>query len=78
MAFKEKLRGIDVLVMDDVQFLQGKSIQQEFCHTLNALMDAGKQVVIAADRAPSDLESSGRAGALPPCGRSGGGDGAAR
>lgn len=57
LAFKDKLRGIDVLVIDDIQFLQGKSIQQEFCHTLNALLDAGKQVVIAADRAPSDLES---------------------
>lgn len=57
LAFKDKLRGIDVLVIDDIQFLQGKSIQQEFCHTLNALLDAGKQVIIAADRAPSDLES---------------------
>ena len=57
MAFKEKLRGIDVLVIDDVQFLQGKSIQHEFCHTLNALIDAGRQVVIAADRPPSDLEA---------------------
>ena len=57
IAFKEKLRGIDVLVIDDVQFLQGKSIQQEFCHTLNALIDAGRQVVIAADRPPAELES---------------------
>jgi chromosomal replication initiator protein len=57
IAFKEKLRGIDVLVIDDVQFLQGKSIQQEFCHTLNALIDAGRQIVIAADRPPGDLES---------------------
>src|SRR5205814_1526752 len=57
IAFKEKLRGIDVLVIDDVQFLQGKSTQVEFCHTLNALIDAGRQVVIAADRPPSDLES---------------------
>lgn len=57
IAFKEKLRAIDVLVIDDVQFLQGKSIQQEFCHTLNALIDAGRQVVIAADRPPGDLES---------------------
>jgi chromosomal replication initiator protein len=57
LAFKERLRGIDVLVIDDVQFLQGKSIQQEFCHTINALIDAGKQIVIAADRPPADLES---------------------
>jgi chromosomal replication initiator protein len=57
LAFKEALRAIDVLVIDDLQFLQGKSTQAEFCHTLNALIDAGRQVVIAADRPPSDLES---------------------
>ena len=57
IAFKEALRAIDVLVIDDLQFLQGKSTQAEFCHTLNALIDAGRQVVIAADRPPSDLES---------------------
>ncbi|MET0606797.1 MAG: chromosomal replication initiator protein DnaA [Beijerinckiaceae bacterium] len=57
LAFKDKLRGIDLLVIDDVQFLQGKSVQHEFCATLNALLDAGKQIVIAADRAPSDLEN---------------------
>ena len=57
LAFKEALRGIDVLVIDDLQFLQGKSTQAEFCHTLNALIDGGRQVVIAADRPPSDLES---------------------
>jgi chromosomal replication initiator protein len=57
IAFKESLRGIDVLVIDDLQFLQGKSTQAEFCHTLNALIDAGRQVVIASDRPPSDLES---------------------
>ena len=56
-AFKEKLRGIDLLILDDVQFIQGRTIQQEFGHTLNALIDAGRQVVIAADRPPSDLES---------------------
>jgi chromosomal replication initiator protein len=57
IAFKEKLRAIDVLVIDDIQFLQGKSIQHEFCHTFNALIDAGRQVVIAGDRTPGDLES---------------------
>jgi chromosomal replication initiator protein len=57
LAFKERLRGIDLLILDDVQFIQGKSIQQEFGHTLNALIDAGRQVVVAADRPPADLES---------------------
>lgn len=57
LAFKERLRDIDMLIIDDVQFLQGKSIQQEFCHTINALIDAGRQVVVAADRPPSDLET---------------------
>src|SRR5207253_5517077 len=56
LAFKEALRGIDVLVIDDLQFLQGKATQGEFCHTLNALIDAGRQVVVAGDRPPADLE----------------------
>jgi chromosomal replication initiator protein len=57
LAFKDALRGIDVLVIDDLQFLQGKSTQVEFGHTLNALVDSGRQVVVAADRPPSDLET---------------------
>ncbi len=57
LAFKEAVRAIDVLVIDDLQFLQGRSIQAEFCHTLNTLIDAGRQVVIASDRLPADLES---------------------
>jgi chromosomal replication initiator protein len=57
LAFKEAVRAIDVLVIDDMQFLQGRSTQAEFCHTLNTLIDAGRQVVIASDRPPSDLES---------------------
>jgi chromosomal replication initiator protein len=57
IAFKEALRGIEALIIDDLQFLQGPKVQLEFCHTLNALVDAGRQVVIAADRTPSELES---------------------
>ncbi len=56
-AFKEKLRTIDLLLIDDMEFLQGKTFQQEFCHTLNSLIDGGKQVVVAADCAPPLLES---------------------
>jgi len=57
LAFKDVLRGINVLIIDDLQFLQGKQTQAEFSHTLNALIDAGRQVVIAADRPPGDLET---------------------
>jgi chromosomal replication initiator protein len=57
LAFKENLRGIDLLLIDDLQFLQGRQIQQEFCHTLNSLIDNARQVVIAADRLPVELEA---------------------
>ena len=57
LSFKESLRNIDLLIIDDMQFLQGKSIQHEFCHLLNTLLDSAKQVVVAADRAPWELES---------------------
>ena len=57
IAFKESLRTIDLLIFDDAQFLQGRVIQSEFGHVLNSLIDAGRQVVIAADRPPSELES---------------------
>ncbi|OLL53301.1 chromosomal replication initiator protein DnaA [Bartonella henselae] len=57
LSFKEQLRDIDLLIIDDMQFLQGKSIQNEFCHLLNMLLDSAKQVVVAADRPPSELES---------------------
>ena len=57
IAFKEALRSIDLLIFDDAQFLQGKAIQAEFGHALNALLDSGRQVVVAADRPPSDLEA---------------------
>ncbi|MGL4490589.1 MAG: chromosomal replication initiator protein DnaA [Rhizobiaceae bacterium] len=57
LSFKEQLRDIDLLIIDDMQFLQGKTIQNEFCHLLNMLIDSARQVVVAADRAPSELES---------------------
>ncbi|MEP3277792.1 MAG: chromosomal replication initiator protein DnaA [Stappiaceae bacterium] len=57
LAFKDKLRGIDLLLIDDMQFLHGKQVQQEFCHTLNSLIDGARQVICAADRAPADLET---------------------
>ena len=57
VAFKESLREIDLLLIDDVQFLQGKSPQQEFGHLLNLLIDGARQVVVAADRPPAELES---------------------
>ncbi|OLP57536.1 chromosomal replication initiation protein DnaA [Rhizobium rhizosphaerae] len=57
LSLKETLRNIDLLIIDDMQFLQGKSIQHEFCHLLNMLLDSAKQVVVAADRAPWELES---------------------
>ncbi|MBT9292804.1 chromosomal replication initiator protein DnaA [Prosthecodimorpha staleyi] len=57
IAFKDGLRGIDLLLIDDMQFLQGKQVQQEFCHTLNSLIDGARQVVVAGDRPPVELET---------------------
>ena len=57
IAFKEQVRGIDLLLIDDIQFLQGQKMQAEFTHTLNALLDGSRQVVIACDRAPGELET---------------------
>jgi chromosomal replication initiator protein len=57
MEFKEQLRSVDVLMIDDLQFLIGKdNTQEEFFHTFNALVDAGKQIVVSADKSPSDLQ----------------------
>ncbi|MUG90226.1 chromosomal replication initiator protein DnaA [Bombella sp. ESL0385] len=56
MEFKEQLRSVDVLMIDDLQFLIGKnSTQEEFFHTFNALVDAGRQIIVSADKSPSDL-----------------------
>jgi chromosomal replication initiator protein len=55
--FKDYFQSIDVLLIDDFQFLQGKSMQQEFCHTFNSLVDNKRQVIVAADVPPAQLES---------------------
>ena len=56
-GFKELFRSVDVLMVDDVQFIAGKeSTQDEFFHTFNALIDNGKQIVISADRAPGEID----------------------
>lgn len=56
LSFKDILREIDVLVIDDLQFLNGTKVHEEFGHTITTLVDSARQVVIAADRAPADLE----------------------
>ena len=55
--FKDYFQSIDVLLIDDFQFLQGKTMQQEFCHTFNSLVDNKRQVIVAADVPPAQLES---------------------
>jgi chromosomal replication initiator protein len=57
LRLKETLHEIDLLVIDDMQFLQGEKIQSEFCHLINTLLDSARQVVVAGDRPPSELES---------------------
>ncbi|NSX53858.1 chromosomal replication initiator protein DnaA [Parasulfitobacter algicola] len=57
MDFKELFRSVDVLMVDDVQFIAGKdSTQEEFFHTFNALVSANKQIIISADRAPGEIK----------------------
>ncbi|WP_347938924.1 chromosomal replication initiator protein DnaA [Rickettsia oklahomensis] len=58
IAFKEKFRSVDVLMIDDIQFICGKdSTQEEFFHTFNTLIDNNRQIVISCDRSPSDLDN---------------------
>ena len=57
MGFKELFRSVDVLMVDDVQFMDGKdATQEEFFHTFNALVEQGRKIVVSGDRSPSDLE----------------------
>ncbi|MDR1474964.1 MAG: chromosomal replication initiator protein DnaA [Holosporales bacterium] len=57
VAFKEQFRSVDVLMIDDIQFICGKdSTQEEFFHTFNSLVDNNRQVIVSADKSPSDLE----------------------
>ncbi|OZA17283.1 MAG: chromosomal replication initiation protein DnaA [Novosphingobium sp. 17-62-19] len=57
IEFKARLRGFDMLLVDDIQFIIGKaSTQEEFLHTIDALMSAGKRLIVAADRAPQALD----------------------
>jgi chromosomal replication initiator protein len=57
MAFKEQFRSVDVLMIDDIQFICGKdSTQEEFFHTFNTLVDNKRQVIVSADKSPSDLD----------------------
>ena len=57
ISFKQRLRSVDLLMIDDVQFIAGKdSTQEEFFHTMNEIISAGKRLVITADRSPQSLE----------------------
>jgi len=57
LAFKDQFQNVDVLLIDDFQFLQGKAMQQEFCHAFNSLVDSKRQVVVAADVPPAQLDT---------------------
>jgi chromosomal replication initiator protein len=56
LAFKDKFRSIDLLLIDDLEFLHGHQTEQEFDHIINSLLDGGKQVVVASARAPNQIE----------------------
>ena len=56
-SFKERFRSVDLLMIDDVQFIGGKdTTQEEFFHTFNALVDNNRQIIVSADKSPADLE----------------------
>jgi chromosomal replication initiator protein len=57
ISFKDQFAAVDVLLIDDFQFLQGKTMQQEFCHAFNALVDQRRQVIVAADVPPVQLDA---------------------
>ena len=57
IAFKQLFRSVDVLMVDDVQFIAGKdATQEEFFHTFNALVDQNKQIIVSSDRAPTEID----------------------
>lgn len=56
MSFKEKFRSIDVLLIDDLEFMSGQKTEEEFDHIVNTLLDSGRQIVVASARAPSQIE----------------------
>jgi chromosomal replication initiator protein len=56
MAFKDRFRHVDVLLIDDLEFMHGQQTEQEFDHIVNAFLDGGKQVVVASSRAPNHIE----------------------
>jgi len=55
MAFKDQFRSVDILLIDDLEFMQGEKTEQEFDHIINMLLDGGRQLVVASARAPSQL-----------------------
>ena len=55
-AFKEKFRNVHMLLIDDLEFMQGERTEQEFDHIINSLLDGGRQVVVASARAPNQIE----------------------
>lgn len=59
LAFKERLRSVDILLVDDLEFLHGQATAQEFDHIVNALLDGGRQIVVASSKAPNAIESLG-------------------